>query len=169
MKKRIAIIISAVLIFTIFTGTVAYAMNGDGSGATSNAMKTRTQYIEEIQPLVNEIISNRAQIKTLKTELAMVRQQSKAHVQELKANVGSVTEEQIEKLQGILSQIKDCRTTLLSTDALMIRHREGLRTTMRSRNYEAIKTAYKNIMTVQEKRIEQIKELIQLNKDILDI
>lgn len=169
MKKRIAIVLSVIFIFTIFTGSVAYAANGNNTDNTSNGIKTRSEYINEIKPLVDEIVANRAEIKSLKTELVQVRQKTKSYIKGLKAEVGSITQEQIEKLQGILSEIKECRTTLIGTDTLMIRHRDSLRSTIRSRNYEAIKTAYQNIITVQQKRIEQIKKLIQLNKEILDI
>ncbi|MEZ4358488.1 MAG: hypothetical protein R2876_07770 [Eubacteriales bacterium] len=170
MKKRIAIILSVVFIFTVFTGSVAYAANGNNSSSTtSNGMKTRSQYIEEIKPLVNEIVANKEQIKSLTRELNTVRQQAQVCIENYKEDIDSVTEEQIQEMQRIMSQIKECNTTLKNSNASMEKNRQNLRTMKQNKNYEAIKTAYKNIISIQEQRIERIQKLIELNKEILDI
>ncbi len=169
MKRKIAVIISVVLVLSLITGTVAYAGNGNGSGDTADKGQERQKFLEQLSPLIQQIKANREQIQALHTELIEVHQQARAHVAELRENTDEVTDEQLDELKGLVKQLRDCRNDLVDTNPDMVRERLRLRNMKRSRNYEEILAAYGSVIRLQEQRMEQMQKMIQINEQIIEV
>ncbi len=160
MKKRIAIISAVVFALTLFTGTIAYA------GNFADKVQTRIDRLEKVRPLLQEVVANRTEIKSLNTKLRAEHLNAKANIKKLLGDVGSITNEQIEEIQSLAADIRGCRNALAATNPQMVQYRQELRTARRSRDYAGIEKAYGNIIGVQEARITQINKLIELNQKI---
>ncbi len=178
MKKRLAVVLTIVLALSILLGTVAYAAPGDGNGAgaqptdkgqpTDQAMK-RWQFMEQVKPLIQKIANNREQIRTMTQELAALRLQVKEHLGDLKDDPESLTEEQIQLLKQLRTQLRECKDALIATNGDMSQHRLRLRQMRRDRNYEEVLAAYGKVITVQEERMQQLSKMKEICGQIISV
>lgn len=185
MKKRIAAVLMIVLALSMLMATVAYAEDGSNgsnpqttqstqlsdSGKPDRAAKKaeRLKFFEQVRPLIQEIKNNREQIKTLKQEFAALRLQVKERLEALKQNPGSLTQEQLQLLKTLKTQLRDCKDALIGTNINMSQHRLTLRQMRRGRNYEAVLTAYGNIITIQKERMERLSNMKEICQQILAV
>jgi hypothetical protein len=166
MKRKIAVIIAVVLTVAMMTGTVAYAANGNGIDNAISKAQERLDFLNKIKPLLDDIAANRDQIASLRTQLKEQRQLAKAHIAELKSNVSTITDEQIQAIQSIKAQIKEARAALKATNATMVQARQAMRAARKAMNYDDFLTASNSVINLQNTRIEQLNKLIDLNKQI---
>jgi len=171
MKKKIVFMIAVVLALTVFTGTIAYAGNGNGSGGseTQGTAQDRSQYMEQIREQVEEVYANRAQIAALNAQLVQLRDQTREHLQEMCDNPDAVTDGQIAAAQSITAEIKAVREQLVATNTEMRQHRQTLRSMRQSRNYEGIIEAYGDVLRIQEQRITMLQQLVQLHEQACNL
>lgn len=173
MNKRIAVVLAIVLTLSLLMATVAYAGSGDSqptnNGQPSDRAAQRNQFLEQVKPLVQEIKANREQIKTMRTEFKALRQQVKEHLGNLKQNSEALTDEQIQLLKNLKTQLRDRKDALIGTNINMSQERLTLRQMRRARNYEAVLTAYGNIITIQKERMEQLSNMKTICQQILAI
>lgn len=169
MKRKLTVIITAILVLTLLTGTVAYADGGSRIGDKIQKAQDRLDFLKAVQPLIDEVKDNRDQIKIKVDQLKNLRQQAKQHIKTLKENPGALTDEQIELIQSLSQQLKDCRNVLKDTNPNMVQQRQNLREQRRSRNYEAILTTYGNIISIQKDRMLDLDKMISINQQIIAI
>ena len=169
MKRKITIILAVIFVLTLFTGTVAYADNGSGIGGRIERTQDRLEFLKAAQPLIEEVAENREQIHNKVDQLKTLREQAKAHIKALKENSGALTEEQIQLIQSLTQQLKDCRAALKNTNTEMVQQRQHLREMRRNRNYDEVLAAYGNIISIQERRITQLDKMIGINQQIIAI
>lgn len=169
MKRRLAVILAVILTIAMITGTVAYADNGSKIGNAIDKAQQRLDFLKKIQPLIEQIQANRQQIVSLRADLKNQRQLAQAHIAQLKTNPGSLTQEQLQAMQTITAQIKECRKTLSATNPQMEAARQSLRAARKSKDYDAVLAAYNSVIALQGTRVEQINKLIGLYKQVQGI
>ena len=162
-KRILTLTLAAVLALSLFTAT-AFAAGGEKASQAADRARERAEHMQEIQPLIDEVIANRSELVSLKVELATQRATAAAHLAELKANPDGVTDEQLAEAQRIKAEIKACRTNLKDTNASMAQYRQQLKTARRGRDYDGVKAAYNGIIACQHERIGYIQQLIELNE-----
>jgi hypothetical protein len=166
MKKKITVIAAIILTVIIATGTVAYAENGSGIDNAIEKAQNRLEFLKQIQPLLEDIKESSDQIASLKNQLKEQRQLAKAHIQSLKSDPSKVTDEQLQTIKNIKSQMQDARAALASTSPQIVTAKQALHSARKDKNYDAVVSAYNNIINVQKTRIELLNKLIDLNKQI---
>ncbi len=175
MKKKLAIILIVAFAFTLFGATVAYAAPNDNGNQGGNMQdridkaQERLAFLEEIQPLIQQMTQNRGQIKSLKTQLREQIKLAKAHIDGLKGDIDNVTDEQLAQLTQLKTQLQQCRVDLAQTNPTMTQQRQQIRTARRNRNYDTIKAAYGKVISAQQQRMETLRQMIQLNEQICQI
>lgn len=179
MKKKIAIVLTIVLTLSLLMATVAYAEPGDSQptdngqpsapAQPSNKAAERLQFLEQVKPLLQEIKANHEQIKTMRAEFKALRQQVKELLRNLKQNPEALTDEQIQQLKSLKTQLHDHREVLRGTNANMVQQRQTLRQMRRARNYEGVLAAYGNVVTLQNERMQQLSKMKEICQQILAI
>ncbi len=162
-KRILTLTLAAVIALSLFTAT-AFAAGGERADKAAQRAQERAEHMLQIQPLIDEVIANRAELAALKVELATQRATAAAHLAELKANLDGVTDEQLAEAQRIKAETKACRDGLKATNATMSQNRQQLKTARRGRDYDGVEAAYNGIITCQHERIRNIQQLIELNK-----
>lgn len=178
MKKKLAILLVAVFAFSLCFASVAYAApgpggNGDNTGGNLEDRIQHTQerlgFLETIQPLVQEMVQNRGEIKSLSTQLREQVQLAKEHLQALRGDIDNVTPEQLQELEQLRTQLFECRRDLVATNANMSQLRNRIRNGRQNRNYEDIENAYNGVIGIQQQRMDTLQKMIQLNQQICQI
>ena len=168
MKRVLLLVITVALALTAFSAT-AFAAGGERLGEAAQRAQERADFLNKIQPLINQVVANRAEILSLKADLASQRSAAATHLATLKANPDAVTDDQLAEAQRLKDEIKDCRINLKDTDSQMREYRQQLRTSRRSRDYDSVEAAYNGIISIQQQRITLITQLIDLNKQVAAI
>ena len=178
MKKRISIILSFVFAFALLLGgTAAFAQSYASAPPTGSPSATtkpsklekvaeRLAFLKEIQPTLSEIATNRQQVKTLQSNLVAAKQTALKHIEALKADLSKVTPEQLAKISDLVAQVKNVRIDFNSSNTDMAKQIHTLRGNRRTRDYEALKAAYQNVIHVQQERIDNFNKLIGLYNQI---
>ncbi len=177
MKKKIAVLISILFALSLtFMASAAMAQSFNPPKSTPSTTAKpgkakgkaaeRLAFITEIQPLLDEIVTNRQQIKTLQNNLVTAKQAALKHIDVLKTDLSKVTAEQLAKISDLIAQVKAVRIDFNASNTDMGKEIHKLRGNRNSRKYDALKTAYENIIQVQEERIDSFKKLISLYNQI---
>jgi chromosome segregation ATPase len=168
MKRVILLVLTVALTLAAFSAT-AFAAGGERLGEAAQRAQERADFLNKIQPLIDEVADNRAELLSLKAELASQRSAAAAHLAALKADPDAVTDDQLATAQRLKGEIKDCRASLNNTDTQMKEYRQQLKTSRRSRDYDSVEAAYNGIISLQQQRITLITQLIDLNKQVAAI
>ncbi len=176
MKKSFFVILAFVFAFSLLFGSltalaeplsvppVSTPKPTKTPKATSNPdiIAQRLAFLKEVQPLLDEIASNRRQIKTLQADLVTARQLALAHIDALKADVAKVSADRLTKISDFVAQVNQIRIDFGNSNIKMLKEKQILRGNLKSKNYAALKAAYQNIIRVQENRIDNLEKLIDL-------
>ena len=177
MKKRFFIIVAVLFAFSLLFGSFASfaepltvvppistpkPTKTPKATTKPNKAAERIAFLKEIQPIIDEIASNRKQIKALQDDLDTARQLALAHIDALKADIANVSAERLTKISDFVAQVNQIRIDFGDSNPKMLKEKQILRGNLKSKNYVAIKAAMQNVIRVQNGRIDNLKKLIDL-------
>lgn len=176
-KKFVAAVLVIALIFSLsITASAANSPAGNNStptssGAGASADKgTQLNARARIMTCLSTMTQNRSIILTCKAENTQLASQLRTMLQEIKANGTALTEDMLESLKALKTQLQAKRGELAATtgdiEALMLTYREY----KQAGDFENAAAILDQVIAIQQTRItlqNQIKALTQQMLDLL--
>lgn len=155
-------------------GTVAYGTPDTGTSINDKkaAMQQKREEMQaqkqerqetkaDLQPLLNQIKTNRAEILQLKAEARIAQQTAVAHIKELKKNPDKLTDDQTEKLKAAQATLKESRKELAKSVGEIKTQKHELKAARQAKNAEQTKESLNSIIKTQQERVTLIKRIIE--------
>ena len=197
MKKEMAFILAFVLIFSLLTAAAAFAGNDNDKNdkkpketpapdktpaptvtpspsVTSSPEKNDTAsdknaLKKELKALIGTITDNRKLLSALCAELDAVHEEAAARIGQLVSGPDSVTNKQLTELQNLAGDICTVREALDDTNPSMRTARQALRAAKKGGDDGTASAALRDIIRVQETRMDRLHEMIRLIRQILTV
>jgi hypothetical protein len=175
LKKILSLILIASI---LLTGTVVFA-NENTTTTTDRAtskitaksklsekLKEFKNWVVESMPQTEEVRSNKTKFEQLKVESKTAYDAAKRKVKEMLKNKDSMTPEQIDAIKQAVSTLTKDKEQLGSTLGNIGSESLSLKIAKKDKNIAACKQALKNIIAIQNKRISDLKAVIDDMKKI---
>jgi len=180
MKKVFSLIVLTIFMFSL--GMVAYGAPDTGKSINDKKaamqqkreeMQTQKQERQEtkadLQPLLNQIKTNRAEILQLKAETRIAQQAALTQIKELKKNPDKLTDAQAEKLKAAKETLKESRAELAKSVGEVKTQKVELKAARQAKNSDKTKESLNSIIKTQQERVTILKGIIEDLKKIAAI
>lgn len=137
--------------------------------AAQDRVENAKEMFSELQPKIAQAKANRDEIARLKSEAAAVETAAGNRVKELKASSASLTEEQLALLQSALNSMRQNRSALNGSIGEIEAEAQSLRSAYQARNLGQAHNALDNILSIQQKRINLVRQSIADMNVIINI
>lgn len=179
MKKVLSILCAAAVLFTVSMTAFASAPLGTNENSTvktaasleerSDRLSKKLEFLKFKQFLYDKktlIRENRASNRNLVMENTQLRLDILASLKSIRENGGALAPEVQEQLKTYNGQIKETASALKETKGDIKAIIDSNKQNIEARNYEAIDTAYSQIISIQKSRNDQLQKINEVLKNI---
>lgn len=168
MKKIISLLIALTLIMSLCTSVFA-AGNKNRNGAPGEVkdkivskVKSRAEYISELNTLTKQMKDKNKETKKLRVELKKSVNKLKKILVNLRENTEDITQEQIDEISSMLQTFKQIRHEFGTNHKDKIKNNiPKLRSNKKDRDIESVKKTFDEIFEEQGLRNENLNKLIE--------